>query len=128
VVLFVWNVYEINVVIIAACIPTLVPLFHIMIGKKTRSDFAQNQSGGSAGYNGYHPDYSVRMRARLDRNSTIQRLDSIKSQRISQEEHLGQRTEITIESPSPVVSPVDTWYDDKPDSKTSVVKHWSVRH
>jgi hypothetical protein len=127
VLLFVWNVYEINVVIIAACIPTLVPLFHIIIGKKTRSDFAQNQSGGSAGYNGYHPDYSVRMRERVQRNSKIQRPDSIKALHISQEEHVGQRTEIILESPSPVVSPVDTWYDDESDGKISVVKQWYVR-
>jgi hypothetical protein len=127
VLLFVWNVYEINVVIIAACIPTLVPLFHIIIGKNTQSDFAQNQSGGSAGYNGYHPNYSVRMRNRVERNSKIQRLDSLKNLHISQEEHLGQRTEITVESPSPVASPADTWYDDESDSKISVVKLWSFR-
>ncbi|EPE30124.1 CHP3 [Glarea lozoyensis ATCC 20868] len=128
VLLFVWNVYEMNVVIIAACIPTLVPLFHIMIGRKTKSDFAQNQSGGSAGYNGYHPEYSVRMRDRIERNSKSQRLESIKSMDGESIQALGQKTKITVEPPSPVVSPVDTWYDDdESDRKISVTKQWSVQ-
>ena len=114
-------------VIIAACIPTLVPLFHIAIGRKSHSSFAQNQSGGSAGYNGYHPDYSVRMRERIERKRHIQGLESISSDTESQKNVLGPKTKIIVDTQEPLSSPTGTWYDDDSQNKIAVTKQWSVK-
>ena len=41
--LFIWNAIEVNVVIIAGCIPTLVPLFELYKGRDPRTtNFTQN--------------------------------------------------------------------------------------
>lgn len=64
--LFVWNAFEINIVITAACIPTLVPLYEVLNGKRKASQYdktpnqlrnsfrgLRNPVDGSNGHLGY---------------------------------------------------------------------------
>ncbi|KAG9228468.1 hypothetical protein BJ875DRAFT_526660 [Amylocarpus encephaloides] len=118
VLLFVWNTSETNMIIIAGCVPTIVPLFHILTGRKTLASYIPNRSGGSAGYNGYHPHYSIKIR------SDAERLDSM-----SKEEPKGGKRVPGIRSSSTVVateaSSSDTWYDSNSD-KIAVTRQWAV--
>ncbi|KAH8590752.1 hypothetical protein B0O99DRAFT_745051 [Bisporella sp. PMI_857] len=70
VMLFVWNAIDINLVIIAACIPTIVPVFEIITGRKHSSYFAKstssfsNSNGGRYGINSFvMRDRAVRLRS-----------------------------------------------------------------
>ncbi|KAI9871138.1 MAG: hypothetical protein M1830_003278 [Pleopsidium flavum] len=48
--LFIWTSIEANAIIIAACLPTLRPLYRCLMGKSYTSDDASNQTNGRSSY------------------------------------------------------------------------------
>jgi len=117
VLLFVWNAFEINIVIIAACTPALVPLFEILTGRKSSSQFSKKPSGGS------YSLPSLRNRARL--NSTS------KSDTESATDILAPKNKITISAHHPASDSNDGFDEisggSRIDSKIAITKQWSIR-
>ncbi|TEY23441.1 hypothetical protein BOTCAL_1478g00010 [Botryotinia calthae] len=64
--LFVWNAFEINLIIIAACIPTLVPLFEIVINNRSASYFNSRKATSRGGSKFSFHKESFRMRNHFD--------------------------------------------------------------
>ncbi|KAF7891327.1 uncharacterized protein EAF02_001652 [Botrytis sinoallii] len=59
--LFVWNAYEINLIIIAACIPTLIPLLEIILNHRIASYFNSYKTNRGGSKFSFHKE-SFRMR------------------------------------------------------------------
>ncbi|KAM0302193.1 hypothetical protein ACHAO8_011594 [Botrytis cinerea] len=123
--LFVWNAFEINLIIIAACIPTLVPLFEIVINNRSASYFNNRKATSRGGSKFSFHKESFRMRNRFD---------STKSDTESGKDILGVKNSINGNSGELRVAEGThdgIWESDNTNQtvgkgQISVTKQWSV--
>ncbi|PQE21313.1 integral membrane protein [Rutstroemia sp. NJR-2017a WRK4] len=121
--LFVWNAFEINLIIIAACIPTLVPLFEIVWNHRSTTYFSSRRRPTADGDS--FPKQSFRMRHRLG---------SVKSDTESGKDILGVKNSIhghSEEIRAPRDARDETWQTDTTNrivssGKIAITKQWSV--
>ncbi|PQE07102.1 integral membrane protein [Rutstroemia sp. NJR-2017a BVV2] len=121
--LFVWNAFEINLIIIAACIPTLVPLFEIVWNHRSTTYFSSRHRPTADGDS--FPKQSFRMRHRLG---------SVKSDAESGKDILGVKTSIhgdseELRAPRDVQNEI--WQTDTTNrivssGKIAITTQWSV--